>query len=371
MTSLDDQLRANDNFGPGFNFARIVLAYGVVAWHAVAIAENGAERAAQSVVWPFMFAILPMFFALSGFLVTGSAMRLPLREYLLNRGFRIVPALGVDIAISALIIGSLFTVLPLTDYFADPDFWEYFGNIVGLIQYDLPGVFESNTYPGIVNGALWTIPYEIACYVLMSAMIIFGIIRSWRWTLALAVAIVAGATVLHVMGLGRGEGFLDRGIRFAFFAKGATLVPAFLVGAVLFLLKEKVPYSGTLAGLLAVLYVGAGLVGGPELASHPAYIGFSAFPLAYIVVWIGLTPIPIPRVLERGDYSYGIYLYHFPIMQALQLLLGFSRWWVLLLGCLLPVTLFAMFSWHMIEKPVLKLRKRFSLVGARLAKGKG
>jgi len=79
MRSLGDQLRAYQGFGPGFNFARIALAYSVLVWHAVSIADNGAEQALQTALWPFVFAILPMFFALSGFLVTGSALRLALK----------------------------------------------------------------------------------------------------------------------------------------------------------------------------------------------------------------------------------------------------------------------------------------------------
>lgn len=367
MRSLGDQLRAHEGFGPGFNFARIFLAYSVLVWHTIAIADNNAGQALQTGLWPFIFAILPMFFALSGFLVTGSALRLPIKEYILNRVFRIVPALGVDIAISALILGPIFTTVALSVYFTDQDFWSYFLNIVGNIHYDLPGVFEENPYAGVVNGALWTVPYEIACYVVMSAMIVLGVIRSWKWTLGLAVMLVVTAISFHVLGLGKGDGLVDKGIRFAFFAKGASLVPSFLVGSALYLMKDRLPYSGLLALGVVMGLVALGLWGETSLYSNPIFIGVIAFPLAYLVVWIGLTPIPIPRLLESGDYCYGIYLYHFPILQALQSVFDFPSWWTLAIAGLLPVTLFAIFSWHSIEKPVLKMRKRFSLVGARLA----
>lgn len=367
MRSLGDQLRAHQGFGPGFNFARIFLAYSVLVWHTIAIAENGASQALQTSLWPFIFAVLPMFFALSGFLVTGSALRLPLKEYILNRVFRIVPALGVDIAISALIIGPIFTTVALTVYFTDQDFWSYFLNIVGRIHYDLPGVFEENPYAGVVNGALWTVPYEIACYVVMSTMIVLGIIRSWKWALGLAIILVATAVTFHLLGFGKGSGLLNKGIRFAFLSKGASLVPSFLVGAALYLIKDRVPYSGLLALSIVMGLVALGLWGKASLYYNPVFIGVVAFPLAYLVVWIGLTPIPIPNFLESGDYSYGIYLYHFPILQALQYMFGFPSWWTLASAGLLPVTLFAIFSWHSIEKPTLKMRKRFSLVGARLA----
>ncbi|MDB5665233.1 MAG: acyltransferase 3 [Cypionkella sp.] len=367
MRSLGDQLRAHQGFGPGFNFARIFLAYSVLVWHTVAIAENGADQALRTGLWPLIFAILPMFFALSGFLVTGSALRLPLKEYILNRTFRIVPALGVDIAISALIIGPIFTTVALPLYFTDPDFWSYSLNIVGKIHYELPGVFEANPYAGVVNGALWTVPYEIACYVVMSSMIFVGIVRSWKWTIGFAVILVATAITCHLLGFGKGSGLVDKGIRFAFLAKGASLVPSFLVGAALYLMKDRIPYSGFLALCVGLGIIALGVWGEASLYYNPVFIGLVAFPLAYLVVWIGLTPIPIPKLLESGDYSYGIYLYHFPILQALEHMFGFTSWWALAFAGLLPVTLFAIFSWHTIEKPTLKMRSRFSLVGARLA----
>jgi peptidoglycan/LPS O-acetylase OafA/YrhL len=89
--------------------------------------------------------MVPAFFALSGFLVTGSALRLrATAPFLTFRVLRILPALLVEVTLSALILGALFTTLPLKSYFSDPQFFRYFGNIVGLITFHLPGVFESN-----------------------------------------------------------------------------------------------------------------------------------------------------------------------------------------------------------------------------------
>lgn len=365
--TLGQQLEEHNNFGPGFNFARIFLAYAVVIWHSVAVADNWAKQALLTDIWPFIYAILPMFFALSGFLVTGSALRLPLREYIFNRVFRIFPALGVDVAISALIIGPIFTTVALSVYFTDPNFIQYFGNVVGMIQYDLPGVFVNNTFPGIVNSALWTVPYEIGCYIIMSMLIYLGLIRSWKWVLGCAIAIVVTAITCHQLALGQGDDFISRWMQFLLFHKGSSLIPSFLVGSAIFLLKDRIPYSFNLALGMVLAYLACAWIGGPSLYEHPTFIGLSSFPLAYIVVWVGLTPIKIPDILEKGDYSYGIYLYHFPIMQALNSIFGFSSWWSLSIGCIIPVTLFAAFSWHAIEKPTLKMRKKFSLVGARLA----
>ncbi|MEI6419742.1 MAG: hypothetical protein WCO82_11805, partial [Sphingomonadales bacterium] len=88
---------------------------------------------------------------------------------------------------------------------------------------------------------------------------------------------------------------------------------------------------------------------------------------AYLVPYLGLARLPRPPGFRGGDYSYGVYVCHFPIVQALNQLLAPGHWGVLLAAAFLPVTLFAMASWHVIEAPVLAQRKRFSLIGRRAA----
>ena len=104
--------------------------------------------------------LLPAFFAVSGFLVMGSAVRTgSLSTFLSFRALRILPALSTEVAIGAILIGGIWTTLPAREYFLDPGFWRYFRNIVGNIIFYLPGVFKSNPTE-IVNGSLWTIPPE-------------------------------------------------------------------------------------------------------------------------------------------------------------------------------------------------------------------
>ena len=98
-----------------------------------------------------------------------------LKDFLLNRSIRIVPALAIDIFVSALLLGPLLTTKPLPEYFSGKEFSHYFLNIIGFIHYELPGVFDSNPFAHQVNGSLWTVPYEIGCYALMSGLILFGL----------------------------------------------------------------------------------------------------------------------------------------------------------------------------------------------------
>ncbi len=368
VKSFDDRMEEVGGFGPGFDFVRIALALGVLAWHALAAVVGNAEAGKATVYWMIIYSILPMFFALSGFLVTGSALRLPLKQYILNRVFRIVPALGVDIMLSALILGPIFTAFSLAAYFNGREFWIYFLNIIGVVHYQLPGVFLDNPLHGIVNGSLWTVPYEIGCYVVMSLMIYSGVIRSAVVTSLLAIIWLVIACVLHATELKTGVQFVDKLFYFLFLKGGASLIAYFLGGSALFLAKARIPFDGRIAAVLGLALVAASsLLNGSFWWTQPVWQLLWLGPLVYLVIYCGMQPLPKVPVFDRGDYSYGVYLYHFPILQALQHMFGFANWLFLLAAAFVPVTVMAMFSWHNIEKPILKMRKRFSLVGARIA----
>ena len=123
--------------------------------------------------------VLLMFFAVSGYLVTGSAIRTKsVSIFLLFRAFRIAPALIMEVTLSAMILGPWLTEMTLAEYFRDPLFFRYFLNVLGGVQFYLPGLFAQNPIPGIVNVNLWTLAPEFFCYAFMTAMIISKVIFS-------------------------------------------------------------------------------------------------------------------------------------------------------------------------------------------------
>jgi peptidoglycan/LPS O-acetylase OafA/YrhL len=191
MRTLGTTLDETRGIGQGFDFLRVALAMAVVFNHSFLIVEGNYDTVAKYHLWALFGTTMPMFFALSGFLITGSAGRLKLKDFLLNRSMRIVPALAVDICVSALLIGTAVTTEPLHSYFTDRRFAHYFLNILGFIHYELPGVFASNPFPNQVNGSLWTVPFEIGCYCIMSLMIIGGAARSHSRMVVAAVGFTA------------------------------------------------------------------------------------------------------------------------------------------------------------------------------------
>lgn len=120
LPSAADILNRNGGEGPGFNAMRLILSLTILAVHSGWVAGADTSRDWEGLHGIFLMSLVPAFFALSGFLVTGSAMRTDaVRPFITLRAIRIVPALFVEITLSALVLGPLLTTWLLRDYVAD------------------------------------------------------------------------------------------------------------------------------------------------------------------------------------------------------------------------------------------------------------
>lgn len=363
--TIEERLRATGGFGPGFDTTRVVLALAVMVWHSFAVVDGTTAAARSGPFWALWFVNLPMFFALSGFLVMRSALRLPMGDYFRNRMIRIGPALVAVVFFVALVIGPTMTTLPLAQYVSDPQTHRYLLSAIGWIHFDLPGVFKDLPMSA-VNGALWTIPYEVSYYVVIAGLMWLGVVRHAALLVGLVVAYLVLAIAVELTGLRTGVGVVDKLIAFAFLSKGASLVPAFMAGSCLYLLRERVPFDGRIAAAILAFFVIVGLIGDPRWFDSNIWVAVSCLPLSYLVVWMGLSPLPRLPVFRRGDFSYGIYLWHFPVLMVLQSLAPMPRWWMLALAGFAPVLLVAMASWFLVEKPAMALRRRTSRPAAQV-----
>ena len=309
-----------------------------------------------------------MFFALSGFLIAGSAMRLSIGNFLTNRSLQIVPALAVDVVVCSLLIGPLFSTLSLQAYFSDVRFYSYFLNIFGYIHYSLPGVFEDH-FNTRVNGALWTVPCEIICYVVISAFIVTKLLHRPAYIAAIIGLMIAAGLIAQTSIF---EHYVPWRIRvlanFFFVSRNAQLFLAFMCGLLAFLIKDRLPYDRRIFLAFAATCLGAAFLLDHTATGRVENRIILIPAITYMTIFIGLTPMWIPRYFRRGDYSYGIYLYHDPILQSVISLFpvmamtrGYGALFTFICG--IPfVILLATASWHLIEKPILSLRKRFSFV---------
>lgn len=356
MNSLEDRIKAAGGPTSGFDYLRISLAIAVLAWHTFPLTMGEAATAQFMAGWfgAVVRLVLPMFFALSGFLVAGSFEKNTLSTFLAFRVLRIVPALAVEITLSALILGPLLTSFALPDYFSDGKLWRYFLNVVGWIHYQLPGMFLTNPYPDVVNGSLWTVPYELECYAALVVLALLGAMKKPRILFAL---IMVGAVVLLTMSsLRQGSSLVMANTA----VSGRTLILCFLAGMMFNAASSFVPYSGRLCV--------AALIASLVMLSFPALYVFSPIPAAYATVWLGLQAPPKAKVIFSGDYSYGIYLYAFPIQQMTVQLLPDAGYVKTLLIALIGTSLFAAFSWTFIEKPTLRLKRLFPIKPALVRK---
>jgi peptidoglycan/LPS O-acetylase OafA/YrhL len=364
VISLGDQLDKHRGFGPGFDFLRIFLSLGIVVWHSFALAKGGFDIEQAPVVWFAGYGMLYVFFALSGFLIAGSAQRLSLGNFLINRGLRIFPALVVEVLLSAFVLGVIFTNLPVREYLSSPGTYRYLTNIVGLMNFYLPGVFTGNEVD-VVNYSLWTVPYEFFCYIIMSAFMMFGVLRKPALVMALAAAVVIIGLALVLFGAGRqpADGGLIKLCYSAFTERGSRLIVAFMLGIAAYLLRYRIPYSHAAFGLCILFLFGLAALGPRDWLGIAVLNVLASVPLVYVMAYLGASNVPMPPILHERDYSYGIYLYGMPIQQMMISLFPNVTSPVAQFGLAVPAIIcFAAFSWHLIERPILRQRRRFSFV---------
>ncbi|BAN23757.1 acyltransferase family protein [Caballeronia insecticola] len=349
--TLADRIEQVGSASSGFDYLRIGLAIGVVCWHSIVTTQGFGYEQPLWDSWRMLIGgLLPMFFALSGFLVSGSLVRTKsIGRFLSLRAIRLYPALAVEVLLSALILGPLLTKLPLSEYFSRHEFWAYFHNIIGYITFPLPGLFDDNPFPSITNVSLWTIPFELECYICLTVFALIGLKRRFLLLLAVCVMMVCATYMLA---------HRPNAIQFDT-PPGRLLVGCFLGGVLAYLYRDRIPFSGGLFALALALHF--------LLTRHAWTAYLSIFPTAYVTAWLGLLNPPKRTFLLRGDYSYGLYLFAFPIQQAYAQLFPQHRViWLATLCALAAGLAYAAFSWHCVEKPILKRKNEIIATAGRM-----
>lgn len=350
--SLQDQLDKTANRPSGFDYMRIVLAVAVLAWHTPWLINGKLPVGPISWTYPFALSLVPMFFGLSGFLVAGSLDRSKtLVMFLGLRALRIAPALAVEVLLSAIILGPLFTTETISTYFSSKEFYLYFLNMIGDIHYYLPGVFKTNKHD-YVNGQLWTVPFELYSYILVAGLAVAGIFHRRAWLLSTLVLFYAAQVANTIL---RGTEWSNG------FPTGTQLMMAAIAGLVIYKYRDKIPFSKRWFFAAAVLtFLCLSVQGGGR---------FAALPATYTAVYLGLLNPGRNRLLLSGDYSYGVYLYGFPIQQALIVISPlFSIWYWNLSAALFCAFTAAACSWWLVEKPALGQRDKLKALEGRWLK---
>lgn len=286
------------------------------------------------------------FFVLSGFLIAVSWMRRPdLAVFARNRAMRIMPALIVVVLAAVFLIGPAVTTVSLNDYFAAAETWRYLLNIVFYNSHNsLPGVFTGNAQTSGVNGPLWTLQFEAVCYSLI-ALLGFWRGLTARRCLAMILAFMILSIALGDSISSPAENFLRR---------LSNMGAWFFGGAFLAATADKVRLNRETATVSAVALVFGMAAGG--------FSQIFIFAGPYLVVYAGLAwRGPLRHVGRLGDFSYGVYIWSWPIQQTALLHLP-SDSPAALIAVSLPATLLiAVLSWRCIEKPALRLKAKSAL----------
>lgn len=292
-----------------------------------------------------------LFFVMSGFLITASAERSRnLGSYFRKRFARIYPAFLVAAAVDLLV------VLPLSGGSLWPGpAWRRAGDVVlqtlRLREFDYAGAFAGTPYPGAMNGSLWSVQFEFWCYVGVALLLVSGLLRRRLVLLALFLGSVAVSVMFQLHGWIFGGKWL--GVLLGSPQLWARLLPLYLAGVVFYLWRDRIRMS------TAGVVVAVGLL----LAACRLPAGCAGvFPLAgtYLVFYFAFSPrIRLHGFGRFGDFSYGAYLYAFPVEQLVMKAIGRPAAPGVLFACALPVTLAAACaSWYGVERWFLRAGRR-------------
>lgn len=285
-----------------------------------------------------------IFFIISGYLIFKSLnYSKSILNYLWKRILRLFPALIIMLLLT--IITVLF-INTSDDILRQRDFYTYLPNNITLyrVQYVINGVFENNPYPNGINGSLWSLCYEFTMYLLL---VPFFWIKNKKLSLSLLLIILVTFVYSHLFR----PNFLGNFLSFVFL-QGSQFYRFggyFISGALLtYINLEKIKNNKNIILLTLLLTVSL---------FFNIYIYISIILLPIVIMLIGLSFNKYMwKFTERlGDLSYGIYIYGFIVQQVLMNYFILNPY-ELMIYSLVITFIFAYFSWHLIEKKVLRFK---------------
>ena len=350
MVPHTDSSAVFDRTANCFTALRLGFSLLVVAGHSWELGGHGPDPAQRTLGVTLGEIGVNAFFALSGVLVTQSWLRSSsARSFFMKRALRIFPGFWVCLLLTSLV------AMPLLAAYLNGGSWAeqlMQGNYLGYLlrnfllrvrQAEMGGLFAGNPAAFAVNGSLWSLFPEALCYVGMAVTVALGV----RWggkARALLLGFI-GLYLLHVLSVAHVADYLPPVWRGKAWYMGRICSQAvFFFGGALVCLNVGLLSRRLLWGA-TVLLVGFSAAG--------CYSFAAPFLLPWVLAGLG-TRFPAPGVERVGDFSYGVYLYHYPIQQTLVALqLNQHGPAGLFITSGLAALVVAVPSWFLVERPAL------------------
>lgn len=365
QTTRETFARAFDPRSNAFNFLRLLLAVLVIVGHCFPLGGFGPEQPVPALTGgrhSLGGLAVGLFFLLSGFLITRSASgQLSVGRFLWHRFLRIFPGYWTCLLVTAFVFAPIFCAIEygtLLEVFWVPanspqayvaDNAAMFHprgirmkSVMAVSSSHITGLLGHNPSPWTINGSLWTLPIELLCYAAVAVLAAFGVMQRRKIVVLGLFALLLGLYEFNCL---NPEAFR---LRFPFFAFDVLLnfLFYFFAGSVCFLYREAIPYSRR-------LFLGSIFLAGLSLLFAPlAWLVPFALPYAFLCLGFKL---PVGRLNTRGDFSYGTYIYAFPVQQGLALVGGHKAGFALyLIASLILTALLAVLSYRYVEAPCLR-----------------
>ncbi|MEY4539648.1 MAG: hypothetical protein RLZZ306_1405, partial [Bacteroidota bacterium] len=253
-----------------------------------------------------------IFFIVSGYLVSQSLQSSRnIYSFIWKRILRIFPALIVVLLLCVFVVGLICTTLSYKNYFESKETYRFL-KLIKLYPYvynALPGVFDNHPEKA-VNGSLWTLPYEVTMYIMLVILQITNIFK--KKSIMFFLFLISLPILTY----------------FIFNINPSKLIPLihlsivdtfefgifFMAGTIMFLFKEKIHYRFIYFVIVTFLWFGLGLF---HITSSMMIKTISFIALPYMVLYLANLKGKMNNFSKLGDFSYGIYIYAYPIQQMI------------------------------------------------------
>jgi len=283
-----------------------------------------------------------IFFFISGMLVTNSLLtKKNIVDFILARIFRVIPALAFLLIITALIIGPFVTSLTISEYFSSPQWHRYITkNLLMDTQFSLPGVFEHNSYPGSVNGSLWTIRYEVICYLILPLLLLMRVTNNKIISTSLCLFVIFAPTIE----------IIKNHIPLYNFFYIVVVFSCFALGGIYAIHKHLIRVSLLIPMFFLLLHL--------ITERHYPSISKLFLPFFFCTIALWFSSLNLVKNLHiKYDISYGVYLWGFLIQQLISKFLNMNIYLSQILAILLAIVA-GYLSSKFLEIPALKLYKK-------------